>query len=130
MTYPALSRYVTTILVVDDNDDVRALTRRFLEIAGYQIYEAADGLKALHVLADSALLDAVVTDLEMPGMNGWQLAACLTIVSPDRPVLFISGSDCYTASSGLPGPLIATPFSPEQLTSAVRRLLERDKRCA
>jgi CheY-like chemotaxis protein len=96
----------------------------------YQIYEAVDGLQALHVLADTALVDAVVTDLEMPGMNGRQLAACLTIVAPDLPVLFISGSDWYTASNGLPGPLIAKPFSPEQLTSAVRRLLERDKRCA
>jgi CheY-like chemotaxis protein len=130
MISAALSRHVPTILVVDDNDSVRAVTRRFLEIAGYQIYEAADGLKAWHVLADSALLDAVVTDLEMPGMNGWQLAACLTMVSPDLPVLFISGSDWYTASSELPGPLIAKPFSLEQLTSAVHRLLERDKRCA
>jgi len=90
MTPPALSRNVPAILVVDDNDGVRALTRRFLEIAGYQIYEAANGLKALHVLKDSALVDAVVTDLEMPGMNGRQLAACLAIVSPDVPVLFIS----------------------------------------
>src|SRR4051812_18003452 len=130
MTYPALSRRAPTILVVDDNDDVRALTRRFLEISGYQIYEAADGLNALHVLADSVSVDAVVTDLEMPGMHGRQLAACLSIVSPDLPVLFTSGSDWYTASSELPGPLIAKPFSLEQLTSAVRRLLERDKRCA
>ena len=130
MTYPALSHHLPTILVVDDNHEVRALTRRFLEIAGYQIYEAADGLQALHLLADTALVDAVVTDLEMPGMNGRQLAARLTIVSPDLPVLFITGSDWYTASSELPGPLLAKPFSLEQLTSAVRLLLERDKRCA
>jgi CheY-like chemotaxis protein len=96
---PSAPPRLTTVMVVDDEPFVRTLCRRVLEDAGYQVYEAGDGVDALGLLAELGRVDAVVTDLLMPNMDGFTLAAYLTRQSPAIPVLVISASVSTTRTS-------------------------------
>ncbi|WP_457556277.1 response regulator [Candidatus Pyrohabitans sp.] len=60
------------ILLVDDEPDIRYITRRMLERAGYSVTEACDGESALEMLTEE-LPDLVLLDVRMPGMNGWEV---------------------------------------------------------
>jgi CheY-like chemotaxis protein len=62
--------------VVDDDPGVRELTRRILGRAGSEVLEAESGLQALELL-DQGPVDAVIADIRMPGMDGWELSAYL-----------------------------------------------------
>jgi CheY-like chemotaxis protein len=112
-----------TVLVVDDEPAMRALTRRMLEGEGYRVYEAADGLDALAILAGGWGVDVMVTDIRMPRMDGRELASRLTTHSPRIPIVFMSGYDVYLGPVDLPGPILAKPFRSDQLTALVRQLL-------
>jgi two-component system, cell cycle sensor histidine kinase and response regulator CckA len=114
---------VPTILVVDDMEAVRHLARRVLEAGGYRVYEAGDGVEALACLARDGQVDLVVTDLRMPNMDGWELATHLSARSPRVPVLFMSGYDEHLGSQSLLGPVLAKPFTSEQLYERIRGLL-------
>jgi PAS domain S-box-containing protein len=83
---------VETILVVDDEDDVRKLLVDVLRFGAYRVIEARDGEQALELAtAHSAPIDLLVTDIVMPGMSGMELADALRSRSPDLKVLFMSG---------------------------------------
>jgi CheY-like chemotaxis protein len=123
---------VMTVLVVDDEAAMRALTRRMLEGEGYQVYEAADGLEALAALAQGWPVDVIVSDIRMPRMDGRELATRLTTHSPRIPIVFMSGYDVYLGPVDvylgpvdLQGPVLAKPFRSEELTTLVGRLLAR-----
>ena len=111
-----------TVLIVDDEQAVRAISRRVLERAGFSVVEATDGAQAL-VCLSQGVADAVVTDIRMPGMDGWELATHLAAMTPRPPVLFTSGYDVHLGSTNLPGPVLAKPFRPQQLVDSVRQLL-------
>jgi two-component system cell cycle sensor histidine kinase/response regulator CckA len=113
---------VPAVLVVDDSEAIREVTRRALEAEGYQVWEAGNGIEAVAWLT-RGVVDVVVTDIRMPEMDGWQLAAYLKSLSPAPPVLFISGYDAHLGSRNLPGPVLAKPFRAEQLVTSVRQLL-------
>jgi two-component system, cell cycle sensor histidine kinase and response regulator CckA len=117
--------HAITVLVVDDEQAMRALTRRMLEGVGYQVYEAADGVEALAALLQRGPVDVIVSDLRMPHMDGHELASRLTAQSPRIPMLFMSGYDVYVGPLDLPGPVLAKPFRSEQLTAGVAQLLAR-----
>lgn len=118
------------VLVVDDEPTVRLLARRMLESDGCRVYEAADGLQALAVLADRGPVDVVVADLRMPNMDGRALAACLASQSPRIPILFISGFERHAGDVAALGPVLPKPFSAEQLTAGVQQLLAREAQSA
>ena len=81
-----------TVLLVEDNADVRTLFSGFLRQAGFTVIEAADGRGALDVFdAQSDAVDLVVTDVVMPNMSGPALAASLRARRPDLKVIFVSG---------------------------------------
>jgi CheY-like chemotaxis protein len=128
---PVAGRHrVPAVLVVEDEECVRAVMRRTLERAGYQVWDSADGVQALGFLTQG-VVDAVVTDIRMPGMDGWELAAHLKTMTPPLPILFMSGYDAHLGTGNLPGPVLAKPFRPEQLLDAMRRLLsDRQPRSA
>ena len=86
-----------TVLLVEDQDDVRALSRKILERSGYSVLEARHGGEALALCMDEQVdFDLMVTDVVMPEMNGCELAERLRPHRPDLKVLFMSG---YTDSS-------------------------------
>lgn len=81
------------VLVVDDVPQVREVVGRGLTRAGYQVSVAGDGRDALNKLSHGPHIDAVVTDIEMPVMNGAELAAKVLDGYPGIPVLFVSSDD-------------------------------------
>src|ERR1700748_1009187 len=79
------------ILLVDDDPDMRSLTRTFLEHEGYGVFSSGDGERAAQIFHSVPEIDLLVTDLYMPGKSGMELARELKLVRSDLPVLMISG---------------------------------------
>ncbi len=116
------------VLVVEDEPEVRQLVRRSLEAAGLTVLEAADGRKALELIADQPEKPGlVVTDVIMPGLTGRELSEALARMRPGLPVLFMSGytGEDVLARSLLPrsAQFIQKPFAPEELVTRVRAIL-------
>jgi two-component system, cell cycle sensor histidine kinase and response regulator CckA len=118
-----------TILVVEDEEPVRNLTRRILTAKGYQVLEAASGSDAIELLAArTGAIDLLVSDVIMPGMGGRQLAERLLAQRPGLKVLFVSGyTDDDVIKQGIldPGtPFLPKPFTPETLLRKIRDVLD------
>jgi len=122
-----------TILLVDDEPDVRAVARDVLAAKGYRILEAANAEEALRVAQEhSEPIDLLLTDVVMPGLHGHELAAQLRAQRPGLKVLYMSGFALVQAQhemletrAGLePGsPILPKPFSAETLTRKVGEVL-------
>ena len=118
-----------SVLLVEDDEGVRQVTRRALEEGGYRVLEAANGLDALELLTStSGRIGLVLTDVVMPGMSGRDLADRIAELRPGTPVLFTSGyTDGEIVRRGLLDPeaaFIQKPFGPEAIVRVVRERLE------
>jgi PAS domain S-box-containing protein len=121
-------RGTETVLVVEDQTEVRRLTLAVLKSQGYRLLEAPNGSEALSLCErDPGPIHLLITDVVMPGMTGRELATRLLALRPSLKILYISG---YTANviahEGLLDPGVAylpKPFSPAQLTAKVREVL-------
>jgi signal transduction histidine kinase/CheY-like chemotaxis protein len=116
-----------TILVVDDDADVRDLTVNALEAMNYRVLAAENGRVALEVLREADTIDLALIDLVMPVMNGRQLATRIRAADPGRAILFTTG---YDDLSGSDDPfaqemVIKKPFKLVELAAAVERALTR-----
>ena len=114
-----------TILVVDDDDEVREAVSITLESGGYNVLPAASGAEAMQVVAShSDMLDLVITDLNMPEGSGEELIQDLAAERPSLPVLVVSG---YSSSDNPDLPpevvFVPKPFSSKTLLSCVRDAL-------
>jgi two-component system cell cycle sensor histidine kinase/response regulator CckA len=119
-----------TILVVEDEDALRAAIRRLLQDAGYQVLEAENGASALTILSDaeSRGISLVLTDLRMPVMDGRQLAAALARRRPSLPIVFMSGFTAQLMDLRLVSPqlaFLAKPFRNSDLLAAVEGQLKK-----
>jgi len=119
-----------TILLAEDEDSVRNLTRSVLARQGYRVLEARTGSEALAVAARfSERIDLLLTDVVMPEMGGRELGRRLLMKRPDIRILYMSGHANDTVVRTLtlePGmPLLAKPFTPEELANAAREVLDR-----
>ena len=120
-----------TILLVEDETNLRRLARQYLETQGNKILEAEDGAAALQIVAGhQGAIDLLLTDVIMPGMNGRELAARVSEVLPEIRVLYMSG---YTENAvGQDGMLDAginlmqKPFSLPALKDRVREVLDSE----
>jgi CheY-like chemotaxis protein len=118
-----------TILLVEDDEDVRELAHRVLETHGYTVIEAQDGPEALQVAASySGPIHLLLTDVVMPGLSGKQLASQLTLTRTGLSVVFMSGyTEEAIAHNGVlvPGTeLLEKPFRPSALVRKVREVLD------
>jgi CheY-like chemotaxis protein len=123
-------RGTETILLAEDEQDVREVAREFLESGGYTVIEARDGAEALkRVEKHEGAIDLVLTDMVMPGMTGQELTARLLQSLPDIRVLYMSGyseraaADCARGESAMR--LLAKPFSRWALLRAVHEILKQ-----
>jgi two-component system, cell cycle sensor histidine kinase and response regulator CckA len=119
-----------TILLVEDEGSLRTLTRTSLELLGYKVLEAKDGIEALDVSDHYEHgVDLLLTDMVMPGMGGRALAEELSRRRPETKLIYMSG---YTGQSvGEKGPIgpgsdfLMKPFTRETLARKVRDVLNR-----
>jgi DNA-binding response OmpR family regulator len=112
-----------TILIVEDDEDLRRLFRTALTLAGYDVQEAGDGLEALHKI-DHAPPDLVVLDIMLPQISGLvvkQEIAAHT-VTRDIPIVIITGSTIDLGNAGA-ACILRKPISPDQLIATVKSCL-------
>jgi CheY-like chemotaxis protein len=117
------------ILLVEDEEMVRTLTRRVLEDLGYRVHEATNGVDALSFAEQHAdRIDLLLSDVVMPRMSGCELAATITPQRPEMKLLYMSGyaERNLESDGGLrpSGPVLHKPFSPAALARKVREVLE------
>lgn len=117
---------MAAILLADDDAATRDFVRRALEGDGHRVVVAADGVEALEQVS-AAAFDLLVSDLDMPGLDGITLAGRATAAAPQLAVLLMSGfSGELTRSKDVGAARLAVltkPFTLEQLRSTVRGLL-------
>jgi PAS domain S-box-containing protein len=118
-----------TILLVEDNAEVREMAQSSLSHYGYRVIEAANGIEALRLFKElDGRIDLVFTDVVMPGMGGQSLAESLRNYKPELPVLFMSGHPFEVNTKALAGihgnEFIQKPFKPLELAQAVRRIID------
>jgi DNA-binding NtrC family response regulator len=120
-----------TVLLTEDEDQVRSLARDILEMNGYRVLEANCGEAALEVARNfSERIDLLLTDVVMPGMGGGQLANRLTEMRPGIRVLYMSGyPDDAIVRHGIldaNAAFIQKPFSLDGLTKKIRDVLDHE----
>ncbi len=122
-----------TVLLVEDEEAVRALARQSLRLKGYAVLEAGDGEEALSVCrAHRGPIDLLLTDAVMPRLSGGELAQEVQKMRPDTKVLFMSGfTDSTLVRHGvIQGEIdcLLKPFSAATLAQAVRDTLDLERR--
>jgi len=119
-----------TILLVEDENTVRQLTRQYLERQGYTVFEAADPSAALQIAnAHRGPIQLLLTDVIMPGMNGRELARLVCSARPETQVLYMSG---YTENAighnnilDADVTLLQKPFTLPMLKAKVREMIDQ-----
>ena len=131
LVYSEAPRGTETILLTEDERDVREVAREFLESGGYTVIEARDGMEALGLVEKhEGAIDLLITDMVMPRMTGQELAARLKEQRPRLRMLYMSGYSERAAADSLraePGVrLLAKPFSRTALLRTVHELLKNN----
>ena len=111
-----------TILLVDDDPNVREVTAGLLDMLGYCVIEADSGQAALERIADD--IDLLLTDFAMPGMNGAQLAEAVGERFPDLPIIFVTG---FAELGGLDAEdrvIVQKPFRDDELANKLHAAFE------
>jgi two-component system, cell cycle sensor histidine kinase and response regulator CckA len=121
-------RGTETILLSEDEQDVREVAREFLESGGYTVLEAQNASEALRVAEEHrGTIDLLVTDMIMPGMSGQELAARLQQTQPGLRVIYMSGYSEHAATEATRMDasvrLLTKPFSRGAVLRAVREVL-------
>ncbi|HKW94929.1 MAG TPA: response regulator [Methylomirabilota bacterium] len=110
-----------TILVVDDEPDVRAFVRELLTVNGYHVLDTGDPFEARR-LVESQTVHLLLTDVVMPIMNGLDLAKRVEAASPTTKVVLMSGFNT-AAVKGSGRPLVPKPFRTADLLNTIRQML-------
>jgi PAS domain S-box-containing protein len=115
----------TSVLVIDDDEDLRQMLCRALETLGYGVVEAADGRAGLAEF-DRSDPDLVILDYAMPGMNGAEVAEAIRGRKPAAAIVFASGysdTDALARIGGPPIPLLRKPFRVDELQAVIDQVL-------
>ncbi len=124
----AIPRGSETILVVEDEADVRDLACEFLRVSGYSVLEARNGAEAIDLLArHSGTIHLVLSDMVMPKMGGAELAVRLRTIRPDTRIVLMSGYSEYFSGpreqNVSPALILQKPFSRPSLVEKIREAL-------
>src|SRR5256712_9607149 len=127
---PEVPRGSETILVVEDQKELRELVRQMIEMNGYSVVAASEGLEALEICKQhTGAIHLMLSDVVMPQMGGRELAQRLATLRPDMKVLYMSG---YTSNAivhhGILDPgtaFLQKPFTPDGLARKVREVLDQ-----
>ena len=112
------------IIVVDDDDGVRLLVEELLLDRGYDVITAQNGAEGLDRIQREPRLSLIVTDIRMPGIDGWQLARRATEIRPDIKVLYITGYPGEQPPDNAPwGPLLRKPWRSDEIYRCIEQLI-------
>ena len=114
------------ILVVDDDNDVRAMIKRALQELGYPVMEAENGSVALEMLQDERKPHLVILDYVMPGMDGAEVAREIIKIDPDLPIIFSTGHAALRtlrSSAGEDISVLEKPFALNELQALIEEKL-------
>jgi CheY-like chemotaxis protein len=118
-----------TVLVVEDEPQVRAITVNMLKARGYTVLEAGDAQQALTIAGETADIQMLVSDVVMPDLSGPEVASRVRVAHPAIRVLFMSGYTDEAVSrhgaSGGSAAFLQKPFTGRQLARKVREILTR-----
>jgi DNA-binding response OmpR family regulator len=117
---------MANILLVDDDTSMRSMVARALTSDGHHVTEASDGDAALDNLARTPGFSLLLTDVQMPGMDGLTLAARACAAAPALRVVVISALEQEAVRTGQLGPKarwLAKPFTLDQIRAEVRAAL-------
>jgi CheY-like chemotaxis protein len=121
---------VKNILVVEDDSMVRNLVVQVLQDESYTVLQAVDAVEALATIESKTLLDLLVTDVGLPGMNGRQLAEIARTHRPALKILFTTGYAHNAALDGIAAldgvAVMSKPFQLDQLTAKVHEMISVD----
>lgn len=114
------------VMVVEDDFLIRLTLSEVLADEGYEVVEAGSGDEAVAVLAETADIDVLLTDIQLPGsLDGLALVAQVRQRRPDLPVIFMTGRPDTRTSQDPRDLFIAKPYLPSEICAAVRELLSR-----
>jgi CheY-like chemotaxis protein len=118
-----------TVLLVEDQDAVRNMAESMLKLIGYEVLAASGGAEAVDLLrANPDQIRCVITDLSMPGMDGWETLAALRKIQPHIPVILVSGYDearvMKSNWSERPQVFLHKPYSMRDLEAAIDKALK------
>jgi two-component system, cell cycle sensor histidine kinase and response regulator CckA len=118
-----------TIVLVEDEEAVLTVMQRVLERAGYRVFAFANPMHAMEYLLAKPEPSILITDVVMPGMNGFELSGVVRARFPELPVIFTSGYPLDNLPGGaatLPenSRLINKPFGLDQVRATISELLE------
>jgi CheY-like chemotaxis protein len=113
----------TRILVVEDDDAARYVIARLLADKGFDVQQASDYREALRVVEDSDPLGLLLTDLVLPGVNGFALARMARMRRRGLQVIYVTAFDDVPTSEAV-GPIIHKPIEPESLLRIVQDTLQ------
>ena len=133
MTTPSdLLEFDATILVVDDDDLIRRMMEKALSRLRYKVFTASDADEAIEIIeaARSGVIDLLITDVGIPGTNGFELAEQARILKPEIKLLFLSGSsEAELKAMAKPEQgwkFLKKPCVPSVIAESVRSLLGRN----
>jgi CheY-like chemotaxis protein len=117
-----------TMLLIDDDLQVRRMAKIMLTRLGYKVLEAKDGVEAVEIFHQHKDdIRCVLSDLTMPRMNGWETLAALRKLSPDIPVILSSGYDEAQVMMGdhteQPNAFLGKPYQLKGLRETINRVL-------
>ena len=125
---PRRGRSGESVLVVEDDSDVRDYVVETLASLGYKVFEAGEAESALRLLDENPSVHLLLTDVVMPGMNGRKLAEEARLRRPDLKILYMTGYSrnaiMHQGRLDIGVDLLQKPISSEQLAGAVRRMLD------
>ncbi len=113
------------ILVVDDDESIRRIMSKYLIFIGFDVIEANNGHKGQHLFLNTTF-SLVITDLEMPGMDGWTLAFNIKKEAPHTPVIMVTGLDEESFNQNIKDCIdivMFKPFRMKELGKNVKRML-------
>lgn len=115
------------MLLVDDEEQIRTLVRRYLEGQNWQVIEASGGPEALLLLNEHPRIDLLITDIDMPDMSGIELATLVRARYPGAKVLYLTGfvERLFEGPGWLKAgeTFLEKPFTPRAMRETLERLL-------